>query len=863
MQQAGRTITEQAVRQMRRLPRSGRGAAMLLPVMLVSGIVMAMVLAWNMSLREERLRGEARTLSEVLQDEGFGLHHWLHRERTWGLNGKLPLAAGDWHFLDADESSRLADDPAVASWRRRTGTSTVAVMPRGWSLVRMIVRPEAGVVENAVIVLRPPTGLSGANLDPLLQHFDSFIEEEGTQAERLATTAFASDPLDSVADFDPARDRAFMASVFARLHPTAVRRGVHAGHPGQVMVTDVEMQSLGIVNVNQLDSQEGADPATLFGHDCDDAPAGSPVDPGDGLLCQMELRMRAAAGRDILDCLDNGGTLVDEAACHAWLNSSVIGPLDDTFQRKSGHVLNALNAADVCDPLHADHDAERCALIHAEFGDDWWNGFTDGSCASGTHDSAACRAAKLAHVEQLLLDRMIAAAPDVANQLCTSNVHSARCLEWVIHVAGLPTGSLTAEQLANTCVTATTSTPACERVVGVAAATLQDPDMLCANDPTSGTCIAWLVERQTLSSWSPEELCRPLYDPSGSGQLCTAALGSATDPRRHQVHLGPAPLCDIDPDVAEGALPRRACAQGVILNGAMNAADKAACHRVRIGTGTATDRETCHMARMRHLNAWYSSQRSGSAPHFKYTLPTPPTVSARVQGSTHVAKSDHPIGRDASARTAWTNVRNVMNVLPGWPAGDATAQEVESVAVTLEHGLANILTSAGTATPVVGAALVAGDVDVGEGGTLMSFSLVSESGDLWLGPARDTSGRPVFSGDPGHAPLPGIADPDGGPLLNFGEMALAHDGNAMVIDENGNFLTDGTLVNLEAPRTSATTDSEDMSSHSDAGIAVFSGTTSGDGGTSVQNHQMTGGDLNVAACFRSVIPFVYGAGCPQ
>ncbi|MXX88706.1 MAG: hypothetical protein F4213_03280 [Boseongicola sp. SB0677_bin_26] len=838
-----------------RMHLSGRGLSSLLIVILVAGLLAQMAFAWNLSVREERVHGAATTLADVIRAEAYGLHHWLHRERVDGLNEHLPLQADTTRFLDADENARLAADPAVTPWRRAAADSTRVIMPRGWTLVRMIARTRGdNAVEDAVLVLRAPVGAPAARLAPVFLHLDSLIAREGGQAETLATTAFAVTG-DAVPDFDPDRDRAFLASKFARIDSTIVLRDRHAGQPRPSMATDLDVPD--IFNINSMTAKAAAND-TLFAADCDGS--SDPIEAPDSILsCQMALRMAMDDGRGILDCLDAGGTLVDETACHGWLDSDVIDPILATFERKSGHILNALNANDVCTSGNASHDAWRCQNLEALYGRNWWDGFTSPDCGTSTHASDACRAAKLTHLREMLRTRLVDAAPSLAPGLCARDIRSAACLEWVIHAANVPTGGGTPETFAESCRTAGTTSAACARLVGVLAGALPDPDMLCAA-PMDGVCRAWISQRATMASWSPEELCRPLYDHDGSGSLCDAALGSATDPKRHAFRLGPHDLCRFEPGPT-GDLPRRACLQARVMDMTATDAEKEACHAVRAGTATSAQSRTCHDARMQRLNAYWSGSPTSAAPHIRYDLPALSSLNVRYNAQTgrdYPDKSLYPVGTTAGDRTSWEAVRMKMGTFPGWPSATARSETVAVAGgVRLADGLAQTRLASGS-DPAAGGARVGGVLEIEDGGTLMTLNLVSD-GDMWLGPARDASGLPVWQGDPGYVVPPGIPDPDAGPLLNFDEMTIV--GTELVVDVSGNFLTDGTLALLHSPRTAFTTAPEDMSTSPFAGTAVFTGTTSGTADALVADHELDVGTLNVSGCFRSVIPFFLGPGC--
>ncbi|MYF38126.1 MAG: hypothetical protein F4219_05060, partial [Gammaproteobacteria bacterium] len=138
-----------------------RGMAALGAVMVLSGLAAVLVTGWQVAMAGERIRGAARYLSESVAAEGYGLHHWLHAERT-DPPVTPPMAfpaEGTARALTTAEAGRLAVHSATARWRRTAADATVPVLPRNWEIVHLV--GTAGGLPDGVLVLRPSDEVVG------------------------------------------------------------------------------------------------------------------------------------------------------------------------------------------------------------------------------------------------------------------------------------------------------------------------------------------------------------------------------------------------------------------------------------------------------------------------------------------------------------------------------------------------------------------------------------------------------------------------------------------------------------------------------------------------------------------------------
>ena len=265
--------------------RDRRGLAALVGMTMIAAVAVSATLVWKLGLAGERLRGEARHLAKAVAAEGYGLHHWLHAERTATPPGVTPPAEGEARELTLAERGRLAAHSAVAPWRRSAADPTLPVLPRGWEIVHLVGR--AGDHADAVLVLRPSDALVALpTWDAARRALDVTVGTGEDGAVTLATFALAASPLD---DYDPDRDRALRASRFARLDTDAVLREIHAGHAPPPVGTGILMGGHDLARVGELDGERGTIPRI----DGDCPPPPPPPGTLSGTLCADSLDLGA------------------------------------------------------------------------------------------------------------------------------------------------------------------------------------------------------------------------------------------------------------------------------------------------------------------------------------------------------------------------------------------------------------------------------------------------------------------------------------------------------------------------------------------------------------------------------------------
>ena len=265
--------------------RARRGLAALGAVMVLAGLAATLVTGWQVAMAGERIRGAAGQLSSAVAAEGYGLHHWLHEERTDPpVTPAMTFPAeGTARALTAAEAGRLAAHSATARWRRTAADATVPVMPRGWRIVHLV--GTAGDHADGVLVLRPSDDLVAS---PAWGAVRRALDVTLGASEAGAVTLAAA----VVVGWDDDRDRAFLASRFARLDRDAVLREDHAGHPRRTMEADVLMGGNDLGGVARLQAERATIPR--IDGDC------RPPDPPPGTLITDTLCAGSLALSDTL-----------------------------------------------------------------------------------------------------------------------------------------------------------------------------------------------------------------------------------------------------------------------------------------------------------------------------------------------------------------------------------------------------------------------------------------------------------------------------------------------------------------------------------------------------------------------------------
>ena len=230
--------------------RARRGVGALMFVLFLSSIVTIIISSWQIDVARGRFQGEMRHLVEVVENEAYGLHYWLHDNPpapgttcpALGTPGSPVPVPPCGRVLSTTERTGLASHAATTPWGRAatfgnpdpTNRDRV-IMARGWSIVHLIV-DIGDRLNDGVIVLRPDDDVvaratweeSQALLDEI------FGVEEGVAAA-------AADAV--ISNFNPARDHAVLASRFSRIDNQALLRKPHAGHPVLPMETSLDMSN--------------------------------------------------------------------------------------------------------------------------------------------------------------------------------------------------------------------------------------------------------------------------------------------------------------------------------------------------------------------------------------------------------------------------------------------------------------------------------------------------------------------------------------------------------------------------------------------------------------------------------------------
>ena len=275
--------------------RARRGLAALLSVTVVAGLLASAVIALQLAEAGERIRGHARHLAEAVAAEGYGLHHWLHAERTAGA--VTAPAEGTARALTAAEDGRLAAHSATARWRRAIADATRPVLPRGWEIVHLV--GTAGGLPDGILVLRPSDAtVALPTWNATREALDVTLGTAEAGAAALATNALAGG---TPADYDATRDRAVPASRYARLDTGAVLREDHAGHARVPMETGLRMGGNDIGDVAALEAETARIPEITG--DCPDAAAGTlcaeSLVLGAGLTTDDDATLTTAAAGDV------------------------------------------------------------------------------------------------------------------------------------------------------------------------------------------------------------------------------------------------------------------------------------------------------------------------------------------------------------------------------------------------------------------------------------------------------------------------------------------------------------------------------------------------------------------------------------
>ena len=241
-------------------PRRARGGfGNIGMVLLLGGVLMMSLFSWRFAVAQERLRGEARHLAEIVAAEGYGMHHWLHQDRVAAAPAVTLPAVGSVRALTPAERRALASHSATASWQRDATNTERVLTPRQWRVVHLIGTPGGQLdtlnpIADGVVVIRPTDALVTApTWSALNTALDIAFPPTDTLAAAFAATA--------VTGWDPDRDRAVLASQFSRLDADAVLRQRHAGVPLLPVQADLRLGGNDLTNVKRLTSARASIPA--------------------------------------------------------------------------------------------------------------------------------------------------------------------------------------------------------------------------------------------------------------------------------------------------------------------------------------------------------------------------------------------------------------------------------------------------------------------------------------------------------------------------------------------------------------------------------------------------------------------------
>ena len=221
--------------------RTRRGLTALTVAIFLSGVLAIAISGWQIDVARARIEGEVRHLAEVVAAEGYGLHHWLHETSAGGFICGPDDDPPCTRSLEADEPGELAGHAAIASWRR---DGERVLLARGWSIEHLIADVGTGPTDG-VIVLRPGDDVVNHSTWPGTIRAVNAIFGTGAGLAMAAAD-------DALSDFNSARDRAVLASRYARLDKDALLREPQAGHPVHAMETSLNMGGNQITNVEQL-----------------------------------------------------------------------------------------------------------------------------------------------------------------------------------------------------------------------------------------------------------------------------------------------------------------------------------------------------------------------------------------------------------------------------------------------------------------------------------------------------------------------------------------------------------------------------------------------------------------------------------
>ena len=242
-----RPFINRQTRHHRRYPRRHRrGLAALTATLFVAALLLSLSSLWIVAEARQKIAGEAALVAEAVAWAGYGLHHWLHENRS-----NVTDCDGKRIFV----GEPLSSDCDILAYG---GPAPWAVPPRNWAIVLHIRTPGGqewnDPLPHGILVVRP--------LDCTADRDRArFLHSEVAQRLGVAvdeTTAPAGRPpaagpaLALVGSQARDCDLVVFAHSFSRIDPSLVLREPRAGFSPPVMETALDMDGNSITGDGTL-----------------------------------------------------------------------------------------------------------------------------------------------------------------------------------------------------------------------------------------------------------------------------------------------------------------------------------------------------------------------------------------------------------------------------------------------------------------------------------------------------------------------------------------------------------------------------------------------------------------------------------